>query len=100
MSATSQTSDLRLNLSRALQEQERARFSHTTREPELEAADRRWLAGMRLRDRLVLRTVRRPVNRFAKSLLITAHERGIIDSQLMHALAGIVDRRLWPERNA
>ena len=31
---------------------------------------------------------------------MTAHERGMIDSQLMHALAGIVDRRLWPERNA
>ena len=96
LAQTSAHRDLRASL----HQQEAARQERTVWEPELGKADRRWLAGLRARDRWLLLAVRRPVNRFAKSLLMTAHERGMIDSQLMHALAGIVDRRLWPERNA
>jgi hypothetical protein len=48
--------------------------------------------------RLVVRIARRTVNRFAKSVICRAHERGLVNSFVMHELAGIIDRSLWPER--
>lgn len=48
--------------------------------------------------RLVMRLFRRQINHVAKTALCRAHERNQINSIQMHAVAGIIDRILWPER--
>jgi len=49
-------------------------------------------------DRVVTRLLRRRLNAFTKSVIATAQERGIINNHTKHEIAGIIDRRLWPER--
>jgi hypothetical protein len=49
--------------------------------------------------RLVVRVFRRQVNRFAKSVISRAYERGLVNSFVYHELAGIIDRSLWQERH-
>lgn len=49
-----------------------------------------WLHG------LVLRLARKHINRVVKAVLSRAYERGQIDSQTMHSMAGCCDRILWP----
>jgi hypothetical protein len=41
--------------------------------------------------------MRKHLNRFAKSIIMKAHERLIIDSKQRHELASLIDRRLFPE---
>lgn len=40
---------------------------------------------------------RAEVNDFAKGVISEAKRRGLISNDIMHELAGIIDRRLWPE---
>lgn len=71
-----------------------------TANPGERALDLRYRRDLGLLDRLVLRGARRAVNRFAKSVISRAYERGLIGSFALHELSGIVDRSLWPERHA
>lgn len=47
---------------------------------------------------MVLRIARRSVNKFAKSVISRAYERGLINSFVMHEMTAIIDRSLWPDR--
>jgi len=47
--------------------------------------------------RLFFWMFRARINAFAKSVLSAGFERSIVNSQQFHELAGIVDRRLFPE---
>lgn len=49
-------------------------------------------------DRTITRLFRAHVNRFAKSVISRAVERGLINSFTFHELAAIIDHSLWPER--
>lgn len=44
------------------------------------------------------RIFRRPLNAFAKRVICRAYELRLIDSHIMHELAGLIDHSLWPER--
>ena len=64
--------------------------------------DRHYLPTLRpIWVRIALKTpgIRGLVNTFAKSCLSRGFETGVINAQQFHAIAGIVDRRLWPERH-
>ncbi len=63
-----------------------------------------WTGGVQVGSRQFIRRdverrILRPyLNAFAKEVVNAAKERGAINSTSQHALAGIIDRRLWPER--
>lgn len=48
--------------------------------------------------RLTLRLARPVINRVCKSVIGRAYERGLVDSFVLHELAAIIDRSLWPKR--
>jgi hypothetical protein len=41
--------------------------------------------------------LRKTLNRFAKSIIATAKDKRIINNVQFHEIAGIIDKRLWPE---
>jgi hypothetical protein len=50
-------------------------------------------------ERMIQRILRRRLNAFAKSVICDAKQRGMISGHQLHEVAGIIDRRLWPERH-
>ena len=60
--------------------------------------DLNYRKGSGLLHRLIIRLFRSHVNKVCKIVICRAHERGLVDSRVMHEQAAMVDKMLWPER--
>lgn len=61
--------------------------------------DKNWQQETDWKTRLIMRLFPRQVNRVADAVIGKAYGRGIIDSWIMHEMAGTLGRIIWPKRS-